>query len=102
MQISEISYNTIESDIKEHFKNYGEIAHIDLWKNEKSRRAIAFVQFKTQEALDIISELKNSVFQGKIINISIPKSARQEGSLKEGKNSKIVKKFNYFYFFYFS
>ena len=99
MQISEISYNTTESDIKKHLIYCGEIACINLWKDKKDKRAIAFVKFTNQEAFDSALELNHSCLKGKLIEISNSKSTRQEGSFKGAENSIIVIKFEYLNFY---
>ncbi|MEN2435270.1 RNA-binding protein [Weeksellaceae bacterium A-14] len=71
--ISNLNYNTVESELQALFENYGEVqsAKIILDRETGRSRGFGFVEMPNQEEAEkAVEELNQSEFKGKELNVS--------------------------------
>jgi len=83
--ISNLNYNTVESELQALFENYGEVesAKIITDKETGRSRGFGFVEMpNNDEALKAIEELNQREFKAKVLNVSEarPREPRQQQS----------------------
>ena len=71
--ISNLNYNTVESELEALFQNYGEVesAKIIIDRDTDRSRGFGFVEMPNdEEALKAIEELNQREFKQKVLNVS--------------------------------
>lgn len=71
--ISNLNYNTVESELEALFQNYGEVqsAKIIMDRDTDRSRGFGFVEMPNdEEALKAIEELNQREFKQKVLNVS--------------------------------
>lgn len=82
--ISNINYNTVESELQGLFENYGEVESAKIITDRETGRSrgFGFVEMpNNEEALKAIEELNQREFKQKVLNVSEarPKEQRSNG-----------------------
>ncbi len=80
--ISNLNYNTVESELQALFENYGEVESAKIITDRETGRSrgFGFVEMpNNEEALKAIEELNQREFKQKVLNVSEarPKEPRQ-------------------------
>ncbi|KAI9704060.1 MAG: Multiple RNA-binding domain-containing protein 1 [Bogoriella megaspora] len=76
-----ISYNVTVADIREYFKDFGDIEEVEvpIGFTSETNKGFAYVQFKDPEqALRAYHELDGTIFQGRLLHV-LPSMAKRTG-----------------------
>lgn len=79
--ISNLNYNTVESELQELFENYGEVqsAKIIMDRDTGRSRGFGFVEMpNNEEALKAIEETNQREFKQKVLNVSEARPKEQK------------------------
>ncbi|MDL1913454.1 MAG: RNA-binding protein [Bergeyella sp.] len=82
--ISNLNYNTVESELQALFENYGEVDSVKIILDRETGRSrgFGFVEMSdNDEALKAIGELNQREFKTKVLNVSEarPREQRPQG-----------------------
>ena len=82
--ISNLSYRIVESDLKQLFEKYGEVASTKVIIDHQSGRSksFGFVEMPDKEAMqNAISNLNRTLYDGKLINVTESRSREERPSI---------------------
>lgn len=89
--VGNLSYETTEDDLRQAFKEYGEVSSVNIIKDKYSgkSRGFAFVEMASnEEALEAVTNLNGKELNGRTLNINQARSKDDKGSRPFKKRSR--------------
>ncbi|KAI5843961.1 hypothetical protein DFP73DRAFT_551085 [Morchella snyderi] len=86
-----LSYSVTEDDLREHFKEHGDLeeVHLPIDNKTNASKGFAYVQYKNPiDAVEAFKHLDRKIFQGRLLHI-LPSAPKRENRLDEYALSKL-------------